>query len=200
MIAAALTIAACGDTSDSASNTSAPVVTAPLLNSERIEQTFGSYGIEVLSQTDAERVSDLYSGMGDDRTTRTFAVVAYPSTIDDAVAEEHATIVDGGSIGSTFRDAGWTIDKIDTYVGEVPAGEIPARAFELMQVEPDDLAMHVYRFDVSRDGPPIEYATIVELHHPEYLTATQLVDIFGPSPTDAPDPALIAQIARAAQF
>ncbi|MEM1335375.1 MAG: hypothetical protein AAGG08_18150 [Actinomycetota bacterium] len=197
---AAPTIAGCSDASGGGSATSTPATSAPLLNSERIELTFGSYGIEVLNQSDSERISDLYSGMGDDRTTRTFAVVAYPSTIDDALADEHATIVGGGSIGSTFRDAGWTIDKIDTYVGELPAADVPARAFELMRIEPDDLAMHVYRFDVSRDGDPIEYATIVELHHPDYLTAGQLVDIFGESPSDAPDVALIADIARAAQF
>ncbi|MEO1059629.1 MAG: hypothetical protein AAFY28_22220 [Actinomycetota bacterium] len=199
LIAATLAIAGCADSADEADVVSTPATTAPLLNSERIEQTFGSYDIEVLQQTASERVSDLYSGMGADRTTRTFAVVTYPSTIDDAVATEHETIVDGGSIGATFRDAGWTIDKIDRYIGSLPAAEVPPAAFDLMNIEPRELAMHVYRFDVSRDGETIEYATIVELHHPEYLTTEQLVEIFGESPTDAPEPTLLDRIDEVAQ-
>ncbi len=198
LIAAALAIAGCADSTDQADVVSTPATTAPLLNSERIEQTFGSYDIEVLQQTASERVSDLYSGMGDDRTTRTFAVVTYPATIDDAVATEHAAIVDGGSIGATFRDAGWTIDKIDRYIGSLPAADVPPAAFDRMNIEPTDLAMHVYRFDVSRDGETIEYATIVELHHPEYLTSAQLIEVFGDSPTDAPEPALLSTINEAA--
>ena len=85
-------------------------------------------------------------------------------------------------------------------LGEVPAADVPTRPFGLMQIEPDDLMMHVYRFDVSRDDQQDEYATIVELHHPEHLTAPQLVDIFGDSPSDALGPALVAGIARVAQF
>ncbi|MEM9516714.1 MAG: hypothetical protein AAGA42_17835 [Actinomycetota bacterium] len=198
LIAAALAIAGCADSADDAGVVSTPATTAPLLNSERIEQTFGSYGIEVLQQTASERVSDLYSGMGAERTTRTFAVVTYPSTIADAVAVEHETIVDGGSIGATFRDAGWTIDKIDEYIGSLPAADVPPTAFDLMNIEPDELALHVYRFDVSRDGETIEYATIAELHHPEYLTTEQLVEIFGESPTDAPALTLLSAINEAA--
>ena len=32
------------------------------------------------------------------------------------------------------------------------------------------LAEHVYVLDVVKDGRAIEYATLVEIHHPDYLT------------------------------
>ena len=51
-----------------------------LLNSERIAATFGSYGVEVLEQNGAVRVSNLFSGEGEERVTRTFAVVRPTST------------------------------------------------------------------------------------------------------------------------
>lgn len=48
-----------------------------LLNSERIAQRYGSYGIEVLASDCGLRVSDLYSGEQTDRVTRTLAVVRF---------------------------------------------------------------------------------------------------------------------------
>lgn len=44
---------------------------------------------------------------------------------------------------------------------------------------PATLATHVYVFQVRKDGHTYNYATIVEIHHPEYLTATDLEDIYG---------------------
>ena len=46
-----------------------------LLNSERIEQRFGSYGITVLEQSDLTRVSNLYTLEEERETCRTFAIV-----------------------------------------------------------------------------------------------------------------------------
>ena len=77
-----------------------------LLNSERIEQEFGSYDLEVLSSTPALRVSKLFSTQDGQEICRTFAVVAYPGEINDSIAAEHAAILDGGSIGATFTAAG----------------------------------------------------------------------------------------------
>ena len=61
-----------------------------LLNSERIAAAFGSYGVEVLEQDEQVRVSNLFSGAGQDKTCRTFAIVRYPLRLDGAVSAEHA--------------------------------------------------------------------------------------------------------------
>lgn len=63
---------------------------AAQLNSERIEQRFGSYGIEVLSSDDALRVANLYSTEVDHGVCRTFAVTRFP----DPVAAAYATIAE----------------------------------------------------------------------------------------------------------
>src|SRR5262245_20843411 len=68
-----------------------------LLNSERIEQKFGSYGIEVLRSDTRARAADLFStatsGGGEQRTCRTFAVTRYPDEIAPAFAAEHREIL-----------------------------------------------------------------------------------------------------------
>ena len=199
-IALAAVLTACGDDGDQSGSVSVDVTasTAPLLNSERIEQRFGSYGIEVIAQDEATRVSDLYSGEGAERVTRTFAVVSYPTSIDDAFADEHEAIVAGGSIGSTFRDAGWTIDKRDVYVGSVDGADVPVLAFDSMGIEQQDLALHLYRFDVVRDGETFEYATIAEFHHPDYLTVGEVTSIFGEGEVEQLDPEELARLASAA--
>src|SRR5262245_26355355 len=82
-----------------------------LLNSERIAAAFGSYGVEVLEQDEQVRVSNLFSGAGEDKTCRTFAIVRYPPELDGAISAEHAEIVAGGSIGAVFASHGWEVRK-----------------------------------------------------------------------------------------
>jgi hypothetical protein len=151
-----------------------------LLNSERIERTFGSYGVDVIRSSDRGRVSSLYSGTGDEKITRTFAVVTYSGRTRRAFADEHGRVLDGESIGAVFKSAGWEIDKLNIFLGEM---EIPAEydlLSDLMRIDlPKFLAMHVYEFVIRKEGRSFDYATIVELHHPDYLTAPDLQAIYG---------------------
>ena len=162
---------------------SAPLLAQPagreLLNSERIAANFGTYGIEVLEQDQNVRVSNLYSfPRAGDRTCRTFAVVQYAPSMDPAIRAEHAAIVAGGSIGAVFAASGWEVRKRHLSYVEVPA---TAKIAALMRIRVDTpLAEHVYALDVVKGGRTIEYATIVEIHHPAYLRVADLVKIYGP--------------------
>ena len=162
---------------------SAPLLAQPagreLLNSERIAANFGTYGIEVLEQDQNVRVSNLYSfPRAGDRTCRTFAVVQYAPSMDPAIRAEHAAIVAGGSIGAVFAASGWEVRKRHLSYAEIPA---TAKLAALMRIRVDTpLAEHVYALDVAKGGRTIEYATIVEIHHPAYLRVADLVKIYGP--------------------
>ena len=156
-----------------------------MLNSERIEQAFGSYGLEVLSSTPTLRVSKLFSTHDEQEICRTFAVVAYPREVDGTIAAEHAAILDGGSIGATFAASGWRVSKVHHYYGELPS---TAKTEELMGgIEPRQLAVHVYALGVSRGGLQIDYASIVEVHHPDYLDVADLAELYGPASVPADD-------------
>ena len=149
-----------------------------LLNSERIAAAFGSYGVEVLEQDEQVRVSNLFSGAGQDKTCRTFAIVRYPLRLDGAVSAEHAEIVAGGSIGAVFAAHGWQVRKTHLSYAERPAS---ARLAQLMRVAVGTtLAEHIYVLDVVKDGPAIEYAVLAEIHHPDYLAVADLAKIYGP--------------------
>lgn len=148
-----------------------------LLNSERIEREFGSYGIEVLEASESVRVSNLFSTAADARTCRTFAIVRYPTALDPAVHAEHARIVAGGSIGAVFAQSGWQVRKTHLHYDEIHATE---RLAALMHVSIGArLAEHVYVLDVAKAGRVIEYAALVEIHHPDYLTRDELASIYG---------------------
>ena len=150
-----------------------------LLNSERIEAKFGSYGIEVLEQDAVRRVSNLYSGFGEEKTCRTFAVVRFPPQIDAAVTAEHAAILAGGSLGAVFVAAGWEVRKSHLSYSEYRA---TPRLASLMRVpQRTRLATDIYALDVAKDGRIVEYATLVEIHHPDYLTRGDLAAIYGPA-------------------
>jgi hypothetical protein len=169
-----------------------------LLNSERIEQRFGSYGIEVLEAEGAVRVSNLFSEHDRQRITRTFAVVTFAEEIPVAAADAHAQIMAGGSIGAVFASHGWTVSRRHLWFGEVPASD---RVLAMMQAAaPAALATHIFELIVSRpDEPPFSYATIAEVHHPAYLSLAELGDIFS-IPSDAitqeHEAAIAAMLAR----
>lgn len=148
-------------------------------NSERIRARYGSYGIELLENTDRLRVSSLYSTHDGVNVNRTFAVVAYPEIIDPAFRDEHEAIIRGESIGIVFKQRGWLMRKDHQYFGEI---ETPAARFGL----PGDgghgtirAAIHVYVLSVKKGEYEFRYATIAEIHHPDYLRSADLAWIYG---------------------
>ena len=150
------------------------------LNSERIEQAFGSYGVDVIQSSNEGRVASLYSGSGGNKVTRTFAVVRYAGRVRPAYASEHSQVAAGQSLGAVFKAAGWGIEKHNIFVGEL---EIPATyslLAELMHIGlPQHLATHVYLLVIRKDDRSYNYATITELHHPDYLSAEDLNRTYG---------------------
>lgn len=152
----------------------------PWLNSDRIERRFGSYGVDVLENANGRRISSLYSNSDGGKVTRTYAVVDFPGEAREQYAREHASIEAGGSIGATFRDAGWQLGKQHLYIGQFEIPSTYTDIGELMQIElPETLATHVYVLRVSKNGRSFSYATIAEIHHPDYLQIADLKEIYG---------------------
>lgn len=150
------------------------------LNSERIRQYFGSYGVDVLSSENNRRISSLYSIDGDRKTTRTYAVVDFLDTESATLVREHALVESGGSIGQVFHAAGWTIEKRHLFIGEFDVPASYANIGALMRIAlPQVLAADVYLFVVKKNAQSFNYARITEIHHPGYLSAADLEQIYG---------------------
>lgn len=150
------------------------------LNSERIEERFGNYGIKVLSHECGVRRSSLYSVDGDIRICRTYAVVRFVDESTPRVAEAHANILAGRSIGATFKSSGWQIGKVTLQVGSIllPGSDHPIA--DLMHIEgPIELGVHAYQLVLEKDSQTIDYATIIETHHPDYMSLPELEQLYG---------------------
>jgi hypothetical protein len=169
-----------------------------ILNSERIEQRFGSYGIDVLASEAGLRRSNLFSYDGDTATCRTYAVVQFAEQLDDQYDDAHSRVLAGKSIGATFKESGWGIQKNTLYIGSIRLPASGTQVGELMRLNgAHDLALHVYQLLLVRDEQALEYATILEAHHPEYLTETALRELFdydGLKPLPAADLAQLATL------
>jgi hypothetical protein len=149
-----------------------------LLNSERIKKKFGSYGIEVLKTSPSLRISNLYSLSEGQKITRTFAVVQYPQTINPAYSREHQIIANGGSIGQVFKEANWNITKRNLFFGSLAATPDYKKVYDLMGLKtPHELAVRIYQFQISKNELSYAYATIIEVHHPFYLSFNDLTRI-----------------------
>ncbi|MEM7360021.1 MAG: hypothetical protein AAF431_13045 [Pseudomonadota bacterium] len=161
-------------------NTDAADALRPLLNSERIRQRFGSYGIEVLRDTSQLRISDLYSTDCDKkRTTRTHALVLYTNPISDLIAAEHKQIKSGASLGAVFKQSGWQITKHHRYFGRVDVSTHQAFLQTRMRMsETAELAVHIYELQVHKGQSSLPYAVIAELHHPDYLRLSDLKTLY----------------------
>jgi len=149
------------------------------LNSERIAERFGSYGIEVLQYDDGLRRSSLFSLDGETRVCRTYAVVRFADEFPADVAIQHAAVLSGNSIGETFKNSGWQVQKATLYVGGLTLPDTQHPIAQLMRLhETAELAMHVYLLRLQRGRQQVDYATIIEIHHPEYLTQAELAKLY----------------------
>lgn len=150
-----------------------------LLNSERIQQQFGSYGIEILQQEDGLRRSNLYSVEDGGHICRTYAVVVFTDPLESEVATTHAAVIGGSSIGTSFRAAGWQLTKETVYIGSVQLPGPNHAIAELMRLDKAaTLGLHVYKLILRKQEQAVHYATIIESHHPDYLSKTELSQLY----------------------
>ncbi len=166
-----------------------------LLNSERIEQRFGSYGITVLPSEPGLRRSSLFSIHEDEAICRTYAVVRFADQPHDWYSEEHAKVLAGNSIGAIFRSHGWDVHKQTMYIGSLLLPNRKTQIGELMHItDQDELAMHVYQLLLVRNEQVFEYATIVETHHPEYLSEIDVLELYEYDESTALSPQVVSDL------
>lgn len=153
----------------------------PLLNSERIEARFGSYGVSVLGQSGDRRDTCLYSDDAGIRTCRTLAIVLFEPEGPDELSGPLQAIRAGASLGATLVSAGWSVTKVTRHIGSrfasAPGDARLARHFRIGL--PATLALHIYDLRASRAGISYPVARLLELHHPDYLSITDLERIYG---------------------
>ncbi len=150
-----------------------------LLNSERIENQFGNYHIVVLGQDAGVRRSSLYSVQDGVKTCRTYAVVQFVDANIAEIEEPHLGVMAGQSIGTTFKESGWHIRKDTLHIGKLAMTDLQQEISRLMRLDHDvDLAVHAYRMTLEKSDISIQYATIVEIHHPDYMTEAALLGLF----------------------
>lgn len=175
----------------------------PLLNSERIQACFGSYGVEVLEQQGNLRISSLYSLAGSTpassrergslphvggseaadipagtHVTRTLAISEFASDLPETLQSPYQAIRRGASMGATLQAAGWQVDKRQRYIGEVPISTINDCLSGLPADSPQPWAAQVYDLWVLRDGREFRFALLAELHDPSYLSLQDLQQIY----------------------
>jgi hypothetical protein len=173
----------------------------PPLNSERIEDRFGSFGIDVLPSPDGIRRSNLYSLRDGERICRTYAIVRLhdpPADAGDPALVRARRAVDAGaSLGATFEDEGFEVQKRTRYVGSLPELHPAPRWVGWMQTGSSaGLAVHIYELYVKKASKVIDIASIIEVHHPDYLTSDDLELLYDVAPGDTLDDSDVALAVR----
>jgi len=150
------------------------------LNSDRIGDRFGSYGITVLPHTGGVRRSSLYSVDGETKTCRTYAVVRFVDDSTPSVATAHADVLAGHSIGTTFKSTGWQSRKITLHIGHLTLDASQHAIGKLMRLEGvTEFAIHAYQLVLEKESQTVNYATIAEMHHPDYMSLPEVKSLYG---------------------
>ena len=163
----------------------------PTLNSDAIKATFGTYGVDVINQSESTRVANLYSLSDDAKICRTLAVTEFVLPTDPALAEAHRLIRAGGSIGATLRSAGFTINKKLLIRTETVAGDEFVSLTHGSVLLGAPLYTKVYALFAQQDGLQIPYAVIAEAYHPEHFPPAHEEFSEQPSLQQAADRALM---------
>lgn len=152
----------------------APWLKAGLLNSERIEEKFGSFGGALLVQNPAQdyRLANLYSLEENHRISRTIALTQFNKTMPQKLKAAHKEILDGASIGKTLRNYGFEIRKDILYKGEQK--EMPLKILRLMNTNETIFASIIYNLYAQAEGVLYEYCTIAEVYAPQFLGLDEL--------------------------
>ena len=140
------------------------------VNSDQIKARFGNYHIQVLSQDDASRLASLYSDHKGSKVCRTLALTRFHRPVASALAEAHALIREGRSIGVTLTQSGFQVSR-EVYAEMVAragdrfenlcAGTVSAGAL---------IHLRLYRLSAGlTEGELYPYAIIAEAHHPDLI-------------------------------
>lgn len=154
----------------------------PMLNSERINHLFGSYGVDVLPFCDSmqsdTRLSNLYSQHDNKKVMRTLAFVKFNQQMPQSLLPAHQQIEAGASIGSTLKEHGWSIEKKPVYFGELELNDAVLKMMHEKHAQ--KAAVFIYELNVqSKDtGQKLTYCTIIEIYSPQYLTLAWLQKLY----------------------
>ena len=155
------------------------------MNSEHIRSRFGSYGVDVLGQSEDRRLANLYSESSGKRICRTLALTHFLLPTEPALEAPGALIRGGASIGTTLCDAGFCMVKSDPVFSRASSGAF----FEALSSggigKGTLLATQLYTLNAERDGYQYPYAIIAEAYHPDHVA---------PRATDIPIESLLSSL------
>ena len=88
-------------------------------------------------------------------------------------------VLEGKSLGQVFRSHGWSIHKQTLHIGSVEVEGPASEVCELMRLRGTQvLALHVYQLLLVKNTQVFEYALIIEAHHPDHLSSSDLLEIY----------------------
>ena len=121
----------------------------------------------------------IFSSENNDRIGRTYAIVRFTDDPHTSYGPEHAKVLAGNSLGEVFKSNGWSIHKQTLHIGSFELDKSESEIAELMQLtDTSTLSLHVYQLLLAKDSRVFEYATIIEAHHPDYLSPKGLLAIY----------------------
>lgn len=156
-----------------------------ILNSTRIEEKFGSYGVDVMVNDEqmGVRLANLYSKLHEQKVMRTLALVKFVPNIDESLKKAHQEILNGASLGSTLVKHKALVKKKLIYKDKI--FNLPKKIYEMMNIYEGPLPVIIYDLVANIDGRDIEYCTITEVYSPLFLSFSELNTISNQMPYEA---------------
>jgi hypothetical protein len=105
--------------------------------------------------------------------------VRFTANIHNSHAAMHERVLAGESLGKVFKDNGWSVQKRTVHISSIESSQLGPQISDLMRLSSTGtLAMHIYQLSLNKGERAFEYATIIETHHPDYLSEDDLQSIY----------------------
>ena len=155
-----------------------PKTNRHLLNSERILALYGDYNVNVVCQKKTFRISDLKDGAHG--TTRTLAIVKFTKdSFNKDLEKAYSIIKNGGSIGKTLKDHGWSVEKTILFLGEATSDQIFDKTYTISSLPLEHSSgILFYLLSALKGNVSIPFAFISEIYHYEYLNLKDLLILY----------------------
>ena len=95
------------------------------------------------------------------------------------VIYEHKKILNGASIGATFKKNNWSIEKKTILISEFSNKENQIINEWSNNSDLEKFAIHIYEISLKKSQLQLKYAQIIEIHNSSYLVSDDLIDIYG---------------------
>lgn len=136
------------------------------LHTDGLEQRYGTVTALVRQHSEIRRVIDIIDSKG---ISRTHAITWFPQDVHDGIDDMRREVAQGALVGKTFRQHGFSVEKIPLIEGVIT---LPEWLQERFQSDTASASVSIYEFWGLKEDMRVLYGIVAEIYSPDFMPVT----------------------------